>query len=115
MAEGISRRGDAWRARYRNPETGRQHERSFDRQVDAVRWRRQQLDALDRGRWVDPEAGKVSFLAYFEAWSADQLWTDNTRQAMALAARTATFAEIDLRLIRPSHIEACARGRAQHP
>ena len=110
MAEGISRRGASWRARYRNPETGRQHERSFDRQVDAVRWRRQQLDALDRGRWVDPEAGKVSFLAYFEAWGADQLWTANTRQAMALAARSTTFATVDLRLIRPSHVEAWVKS-----
>ncbi|MFC7500417.1 hypothetical protein [Nocardioides sp. GCM10030258] len=58
MAEGISRRGDSWRARYRNPETGRQHERSFDKQVDAVRWRRQQLDALDRGRCDDGTAGR---------------------------------------------------------
>lgn len=110
MPEGISRRGDAWRARYRNPETGRQHERSFDRQADAVRWRRQQLDALDRGRWVDPEAGKVSFLAYYQAWSQDQLWTDNTRKAMSLAAGTTTFAEVDLRLIRPSHVEAWVKS-----
>jgi integrase len=110
MPEGITRRGDSWRARYRNPETGRQHERSFDRQVDAVRWRRQQLDALDRGRWVDPEAGKVSFLAYFEAWGGDQLWTDGTRKAMSLAARSTTFAEVDLRLIRPSHVEAWVKS-----
>ncbi|NYE35381.1 integrase [Nocardioides cavernae] len=110
MAEGISRRGDAWRARYRNPETGRQHERSFANQVDAVRWRRQQLDALDRGRWVNPEAGKVSFLAYFEAWGRDQLWTDGTRQAMALAAKSTTFAELDLRLIRPGHVEAWVKS-----
>jgi integrase len=110
MPEGISRRGDSWRARYRNPETGRQHERSFDKQVDAVRWRRQQLDALDRGRWVDPEAGKVSFIRYFEAWGRDQLWTDGTRKAMSLAARSTTFAEVDLRLVRPSHVEAWVKS-----
>ena len=96
MPEGISRRGDSWRARYRDPETGRQHERSFDRQVGAVRWRRQQLDALERGQWVDPAAGKVSFLAYFDAWGADQ------RKAMALPARSTTFAQVHLRLIRPA-------------
>ena len=106
MPEGITRRGDSWRARYRNPETGRQHERSFPKQADAVRWRRQQLDALDRERWVDPEAGKVSFLRYFEAWEPDQLWTDGTRAAMSLAARSTTFADVDLRRVRPSHVEA---------
>ncbi len=110
MPEGISRRGDSWPARYRNPETGRQHERSFDKQGDAVRRRRQQLDALDRGRWVDPEAGKMSFIRYFEAWERDQLWTDGTRKAMSLAARSTTFADVDLRLVRPSHVEAWVKS-----
>ena len=110
MAEGVTRRGDSWRARYRHPGTGRQHQRTFDKQVDAVRWRRQQLDALDRGRWVDPEAGKVSFLSYFEAWGRDQLWTDGTRKAMSLAARSTTFADVDLRLIRPSHVETWVKS-----
>jgi len=102
MAEGVSRRGDAWRARYRHPETGRQHEQAFARQVDAVPWRRQQLDALDRGRWIDPEADKVSFIRYFEAWERDQVWTDGTRAAMSLAAPSTTFADVDLRRVRPA-------------
>ena len=110
MAEGISRRGESLRARYRNPETGRQHERAFAKQVDAVRWRRQQLDALDRGRWVDPETGKVSFIVYFEAWERDQVWTGGTRLAMSLAARTTTLTDIDLRRIRPNHIEAWVKS-----
>lgn len=98
MPEGITRRGNSWRARYRNPETGQQHERSFAKQVDAIKWRRQQLDALDRGRWVDPQAGKVSFLRYFESWERDQVWTDGTHKAMSLAVRSATFAELDQRV-----------------
>jgi integrase len=110
MPEGISRRGDSWRARYRNPETGRQHQRSFTKQAAAVRWRREQLDALDRGRWVDPQAGKVSFLAYFEAWQRDQIWTDGTRKAMTLATRSTTFRDVDLRRIRQSHIEAWVKS-----
>ena len=110
MSEGITRRGDRWRARYRHPETGRQHEQSFARQTDAVRWRRQQLDAFDRGRWVDPQAGKVSFLRYFEAWEQNQVWTDGTRKAMSLAARSATFGDIDLRQIKVSHVEAWVKS-----
>ena len=55
-------------------------------------------------------AGKVSFLAYFRAWGADQLWTDGTRKAMSLAARSTTFADVDLRLIRPSHVEAWVKS-----
>ena len=38
------------------------------------------------------KAGKVSFIRYFEAWGRDQLWTDGTRKAMSLAARSTTFA-----------------------
>lgn len=104
------RRGNSWRARYRNPRTGKQHEQSFAKQVDAIKWRRQQLDAIDRGRWVDPRAGKVSFLHYFQSWEADQLWTDGTRRAMSLAVRSATFADMDLRAIRPTHIEAWVKS-----
>ena len=37
------------RARCRDPEAGQQHERSCTKQVDAVTWRRQQFEALDRG------------------------------------------------------------------
>lgn len=110
MPEGITRRGNSWRARYRNPETGQRHERSFAKQVDAVKWRRQQLDSPDRGRWVDPQAGKVSFLRYFESWERDQVWTDGTRRAMSLAVRSASFAEMDLRKIRPSHVEAWVKS-----
>ncbi len=110
MPEGVSRRGESWRAWYRNPETGRQHERSFPKQAEAVRWRRQQLDAFDRGRWVDPEAGKVSFVRYFEAWERNQVWTDGTRRAMLLAARSTSFADVDLRRVRPSHVEAWVKS-----
>ena len=81
----------------------------FAKQVDAVKWRRQQLDALDRWRWVDPQAGKVSFLRYFESWQRDQLWTDGAR-TMSLAARSTSFAEVDLRSIRPSHVEAWVKS-----
>ncbi|MDE0777161.1 MAG: site-specific integrase [Nocardioides sp.] len=110
MAEGITRRGQSWRARYRNPETGRQHEQSFARQVDAIRWRREQLESLDRGRWIDPRAGTVTFLRYFEAWEVDQVWTEGTRKAMSLAARSTTFGDVPLAKIRPSHLEAWVKS-----
>ncbi|GBD85427.1 hypothetical protein BMS3Abin02_01834 [bacterium BMS3Abin02] len=67
-----------WRARYRGPD-GRQHSRSFDRKIDAERWLRAALAKVDRGEWVDPEHGHIS-------------WADYSIQLMAgrihLAART---------------------------
>lgn len=109
---GITRRGSSWRARYRNPETGKQHERSFARLVDAQKWRRQQLEAIDAGRWVDPRAGRVTFGRFFEQWADRQLWTDGTHKAMSLAVRSATFREMELRKIRLTHIEAWVKGMA---
>lgn len=79
MPERITRRGSSWRARYRNREPGQQHEPSLVKQGDAIKWRRRKLDALDRGRWVDHQAGKVSSLRYLESWERDQVWTDGTR------------------------------------
>lgn len=67
-----------WRARYRGPD-GRHHSRSFDRKIDAERWLRAALGKVDRGEWVDPEHGHIS-------------WADYSAQLMAgrihLSART---------------------------
>lgn len=85
MANGsVTRRGDSWRARYWHPETGKQHQRTFERQVDAQRFLRQQLEALDSGRWVDARAGRVTFEAFYGQWSQRQVWTDGTHKAMSL-------------------------------
>ena len=103
---GVTRRGESWRARYTHPETGKRHQRTFRRQVDAQRWLRSQLDTLDRGSWVDPQDGRITFSSYFAAWSQQQVWTDGTVKAMSLAARDATFRDLELRRIRPTHVEA---------
>ena len=67
-----------WRARYWYVD-GRQRSKSFGRKVDAERWLRSELAKLDRGEWVDPELGSVT-------------WADYSAQLMAsrvhLAART---------------------------
>jgi integrase len=107
---GVTRRGDAWRARFRHPETGRQHQATFRRQVDAQKWLRQQLESIDRGRWADPRAGRVSFAGYFDQWAQRQVWTDGTQRAMSLAVRSAGFTDMELRAIRPTHVEAWVKS-----
>ena len=65
MASGsVTRRAQSWRARYTHPETGKRHQRTFKRQVDAQRWLRGQLEALDKGAWVNPQDGRVTFSSY---------------------------------------------------
>lgn len=102
----ISRRPDGrWRARVRDDD-GREHSRHFTRKVDGQRWCREQQTALEHGTWVDPAHGKVTLTTYFAGWSGRQVWTSNTHLAMSLAVRSATFADVELRKVRSSHVEA---------
>lgn len=107
MAKGsVARRGTSWRARYRHPETGRQHQATFRRQADAQRWLRAELSAIDVGGWTDPRAGRVTLADYYEHWSARQVWASGTEKAMSLAVRSAPFADLELAKIRHTHVEA---------
>jgi integrase len=58
-----------WRAAYVGPDR-RKRSKTFQRKVDAERWLRDQLAVIDRGQWVDPAAGKVTFDAWSEQWLA---------------------------------------------
>jgi integrase len=57
------------------------------------------------GQYVDPRAGKVTLSTYFEQWATRQVWVNGTDKAMRLAVRSATFKDVELRKIRPSHVE----------
>lgn len=54
------RGGMRWRARYRGVD-GRKHSKTFVRKPDAQRWLDQQVAALGRGEWVDPNHGRTEF------------------------------------------------------
>jgi integrase len=111
MANGsVTKRGESWRARFRHPETGKQHQATFRRQADAQRWLRKQLEAIDAGRWADPRSGRVTLSRFFEAWTARQVWEDGTHKAMSLAVRSTTFCDMELRRIRPTHVEAWVKS-----
>lgn len=70
MAGSISHRAgrpNPWLARYRGPD-GRERSKAFQRKVDADRWLRGELAKADRGLWVDPSAGDVSFAEWSNGW-----------------------------------------------
>jgi len=72
MAQGsIENRDGRYRARYWGPE-GRQVRKTFTKKGDAQRWLNGELDAVQRGDWVDRRAGKVTFGDYATAWLAQQ-------------------------------------------
>jgi integrase len=99
-----------WQAQYRPVPGGKQITRTTRRKVDAQRWLDEQTTALVTGNYVDPNAGKVTFGAYFERWAARQVWAPGTERAMRLAARSATFWDVPMRLLLRSHVEAWVKA-----
>ena len=94
-----------WQAQYRPIPGGKQFTRTTRRKADAQRWLDEQTTALVTGNYVDPNAGRVTFGAYFERWAARQVWAPSTERAMYLTVRSVTFADVPLRLLLRSHIE----------
>ena len=90
----IAKRPDGrYRARYRD-EAGTEHSRHFPRKVDAQSWLDQITTSVFTGQYVDPKAGRVTFLAFYEQWRERQVWVPGTRRAMDIAAKSATFANV---------------------
>ena len=106
MAGSIAKRPNGkWRARYRD-ESGRERARHFDRKIDAQRWLDEIASALLTGKYVDPNAGKVTFKQFYDDWSERQLWVPATRANADLATGSVPFADLPMKSIRRSHVEA---------
>lgn len=58
-----------WQARYRDP-TGRERARNFTRKTDAERFLALVEADMLRGRWIDPDAGKITVAEFAERWFA---------------------------------------------
>lgn len=69
-----------WKARYRLPGGG-SRARTWDRKVDAERWLRAELASRDRGRWVDPNLGRVTFGEWWEEWAKSRVNLEPTTVA----------------------------------
>jgi integrase len=105
MASLNKRPDGVWRARYRD-EGGREHAKHFRRKVDAQRWLDEVTASVVTGGYVDPNAGTITFAGFFAEWSVRQVWAPGTVAAMRLAASCTTFADLPMKAIRRSHIEA---------
>jgi integrase len=106
MAGNIAKRPNGkWRARYRD-ESGRERARHFDRKVDAQRWLDEIASSVLTGNYVDPSAGKVTFKQFYDDWSMRQLWVSSSRANADLATASVPFADVPMKSIRRSHVEA---------
>jgi integrase len=102
----IARRPDGtYRPRYRDAD-GKEHARHFKRKTDAQRWLDEVTATVVTGTYVDPKAGRITLSAFYAVWAARQVWAPGTELAMSLAVRTATFTDVELRLLRRSHVES---------
>jgi integrase len=65
---GIERRGEKWRARAFFD--GRETAKTFTSQDEAIRWKREQQRALERGEWIDPRLSSITFEDWAKSWLA---------------------------------------------
>lgn len=100
----VWKQDQAWRGAYRD-EAGKQHTKSFKRQVDAKRWVAIEEAKVVRGDWVNPAAGKITFAGFYADWAPRQIWLSSTRANADLAVAGVTFGDMALRSIRRSHVE----------
>ena len=110
MAGNIAKRPNGkWRARYRD-EAGNERARHFDRKIDAQRWLDEISSTVMAGTYVDPAAGKITFKRFYDDWAPRQLWVPSTRANADLATGSVTFADLPMKAIRRSHVEAWVKA-----
>lgn len=106
MAGNIAKRPNGkWRARYRD-EAGNERARHFDRKIDAQHWLDEIASSVLTGNYVHPSAGKLTFQQFYDEWSKRQLWVPATRANADLATGSVPFANLPMKSIRRSHVEA---------
>lgn len=103
-------KGKRWMARYRPHTNAPEITKSFEKKVDATAWLTEQTAAIVTGLWADPKAGKVTFSAFAERWSARQIWADSTKESNATAIESVTFSDVPLGQLRKSHLEQWVKG-----
>ena len=105
-------KGRRWLARYEAPD-GRSKSKTFARKLDAERFLATvETDKL-RGTYLDPDAGRVGFGDFADAWLDSQTFDPSSREAVASRLRAhirPAFGGYELREIRPSQIQSWLRG-----
>ena len=105
----IAKRSDGqWRARYRDA-GGKEHARHFGRKIDAQRWLDEVTAAVVTGQYVAPNAGRITFREYAEAWRANQAHRPSTQDQVERHLRRHVYPLIGdrpLSSILPSDLKA---------
>ncbi|HUH08737.1 MAG TPA: site-specific integrase [Egibacteraceae bacterium] len=96
-----------WQARYRDP-AGRERSKTFPRKLDAQRWLDEKTAEVVTGKWVPPEARKVTVGQWCDQWLDGYGRRASTvRQAKVhLAKIRAEFGPLPLHAVRPSMVRS---------
>jgi len=108
-------RASPWRARYRAPDGG-EISRSFIRKIDAERWLQDELSKLNRGLWIDPSAGQVTFAEWVETWLPGLDVKPKTRAGYESLLRSRippVFGAVELRRIAPADVREWVAAMAE--
>lgn len=101
-----------YRARYRD-ETGKEHAAHRARKADAQTWLDMVTAAVMTGTYVDPKAGRMTFASYFASWVERQVWATGTEESARQAGRSVTFAQVPMKTLRASHVQAWVKAMTQ--
>jgi integrase len=63
---GVGKRGRKWQARAYYD--GREFSKTFNTQDQAIRWKREQERAMQRGEWIDPSLSSITFSDWASKW-----------------------------------------------
>lgn len=87
--------------------------KTFDTKTEAVEWRERQRVDVGRGRYVDPDAGKVTVEEYAVPWLANKAIAETSREQMESRFRCHVFphlGKLQLAQVKPSGLQAWLRG-----
>lgn len=104
----LARRPDGkWRARYRDG-TGRERTKQFARKIDAQRWLTETSHSLAEGKYVDPQAGRITLSVYAREWLSRQVHRPTTAEQMEGVLRRyidPNLGPLRLAAIQPSDVQ----------
>jgi integrase len=108
--------GDQWQVRWRD-ETGTQRKRNFARKSGATSFDAEIRSRLDRGTSLDLAAGRQAVSAYAADWRANLTMRPSTAERLDRVFRLhvdgLALGKLPVSSVRPSHIRAWAKDRAE--
>lgn len=105
-----------WRARWREYPGGPEKSRNFDRKIDAQNFLATTMADLQRGTYVDPSAGKITFEKWAEEWRKIQVHRPTTALQVESHLRRHVYPAIGARqivTIRRSDIQSLVKQLEQ--